>query len=115
MRVRLGVALLGLFALFPVASAQEQPKPGEKPPETSPPVPSWFQEIAVNAFVSTAYSYNFNQPQSGLNGFRGFDLDDNTIRLDVAEVVVQKAVAKPGEAGFRVDLTAGSTIPKTVA
>ena len=32
--------------------------------------------------------------------------------MDVAEVVLQKAISKPGEAGFRVDLVAGSSIPR---
>ena len=32
--------------------------------------------------------------------------------MDVAEVVLQKAIGKPGEAGFRIDLAAGSSIPR---
>jgi hypothetical protein len=66
----------------------------------------------VNAFVSASYSYNFNRPDSGTNQLRVFDFDDNSFKVDVAEVVLQKAISKPGEAGFRVDFEAGSSIPR---
>lgn len=75
----------------------------------------WYEELAVNAFVSASYSYNFNRPDSGTNQLRVFDFDDNTFKLDVAEIVLQKAAAKPGEAGFRVDFEAGSSIPRVSA
>ena len=69
----------------------------------APAAKPWYEEIAVNGFVSASYSYNFNRPDSGTNQFRVFDFDDNTFKVDVAEIVLQKAVGKPGEAGFRVD------------
>ncbi len=73
------------------------------------------EEIAVNGFVSTSYQYNFNRPASGASQYRVFDFDDNTFKVDVAEVVLQKTVAKPGEAGFRVDAVAGGSIPRISA
>src|SRR6476646_9412698 len=75
-------------------------------------LPKWFDEIAVNAFVSTAYQYNGNRPRSGVDSYRVFDYNDNSFNLDVAEAVVQIAPTKPGDAGFRVDVTAGNSIPK---
>src|SRR4029077_6352510 len=30
-------------------------------------LPKWFDELAVNAFVSTAYEYNSNRPRNGAN------------------------------------------------
>ena len=69
-------------------------------------------QIAVNAFVSTAYQYNLNRPESGVDSYRVFDYNDNSFNLDVAEVVVQMAAAKPNDAGFRVDLVAGKSIPR---
>jgi putative OmpL-like beta-barrel porin-2 len=81
-----------------------------------PPAPRpWYEEFAVNGFVSTSYSYNFNRPDSRLNGYRVFDFDDNSFKVDVAELVLQHAVAKPREAGFRVDLVAGGSIPRVSA
>ncbi len=96
-----------------------RPAPGQPaatPAPSSAPAPSaikpWYEEIAVNGLVSASYSYNFNRPDSGTNQLRVFDFDDNTFKVDVAEIVLQKAVGKPGEAGFRVDLAAGSSIPR---
>ncbi|HEX9383012.1 MAG TPA: hypothetical protein VF908_06400, partial [Gemmatimonadaceae bacterium] len=54
-------------------------------------LPKWFDELAVNAFVSTAYEYNSNRPTNGANSFRVFDFSDNSFNLDVAELVVQIA------------------------
>ena len=74
--------------------------------------PKWYDEIAVNAFVSLAYLYNSNRPATGVNSFRVFDFNDNSFNLDVAELVVQIAPSKPNDAGFRVDFTAGNSIPQ---
>src|SRR5689334_3794149 len=75
-------------------------------------LPKWFDEIAVDAFVSTAYQYNTNRPRSGVDSYRVFDYNDNSFNLDVAEAVVQIAPTKPNDAGFRVDITAGNSIPQ---
>lgn len=72
-------------------------------------------QVELHAFVSTGYSYNFNQPPSRTNQLRVFDVDDNSFRLDVAEIVAQKVAARSGEAGFRVDVVAGSSIPRVSA
>src|SRR5256714_13282478 len=69
-------------------------------------------QIAVNVFASTAYQYNLNRPQSGVDSYRVFDYNDNSFNLDVAEVVLQMAAAKPNDAGFRVDIVAGKSIPR---
>jgi len=82
--------------------------------KTAAALPKWFEEIAINAFVSSAYQYNSNRPSSGTSSYRVFDYNDNSFNLDVAEVVVQLAPTKPNDAGFRVDLTGGSSIPQTV-
>src|SRR5512141_1927146 len=101
-----------------LAFAADVPPPAVLPPNPPAPAPTpappkaWYEEISVNAFVSASYSYNFNRPDTGTNQLRVFDFDDNTFKVDVAEIVVQKAVSKPGEAGFRVDFEAGSSIPR---
>ena len=43
-----------------------------------------------------------------LNQYRVFDYQDNSVNIDAAEIVLQKAVEKPGDAGFRVDAVAGA-------
>jgi hypothetical protein len=112
-------ALLGALALSPCLALNAQSPPVTPPPvpappaaPTPPPAKPWYEEIAVNAFVSASYSYNFNRPNSGTNQLRVFDFDDNSFKVDVAEVVLQKAISKAGEAGFRIDFEAGSSIPR---
>lgn len=75
-------------------------------------LPKWFDELAINAFVSTAYEYNSNRPTNGASSYRVFDFNDNSFNLDVAELVVQIAASKPNDAGFRVDFAAGNSIPQ---
>ena len=75
-------------------------------------LPKWFDDLAVNAFVSTAYEYNGNRPTNGTSSYRVFDFSDNSFNLDVAQLVVQIAASKPNDAGFRVDFDAGNSIPQ---
>ena len=75
-------------------------------------LPKWFDDLVVNAFVSTAYEYNSNRPRTGTSSYRVFDYNDNSFNLDVAEVVVQIAASKPNDAGFRVDFATGNSIPQ---
>lgn len=84
-----------------------------KAPEPAPTTaPTFFTDFLANAFVSLGYTYNINTPASRLNGFRVFDADVNTFGVDVAEFVLQKAVSKAGETGFRADLAIGTAIPQ---
>lgn len=69
---------------------------------------AWYRQIAIDAFVAASYTWNFDRPPSGQNLFRAFDTDHDVFSLDAAELVVQRPVAKPGEVGFRVDLTLGA-------
>jgi hypothetical protein len=86
---------LGLFFSSTIAIAEEPPK-------------SWFQQITINALASTSYTWNFNDPLSKTNQYRAFDYDHNSIRIDAAEVVLQKAVVNPGDFGFRIDVAMGA-------
>ena len=105
----------GMFTLAAAAAlAQTAPPPAPPAPASEPPVP-WYQQIAFNGLVSVSYVGNFNSPPSGTNQFRVFDADNGTFKLDVAEFDVQRAAVRPGDAGFRVDLTFGSSISKVTA
>src|SRR3981081_1400237 len=104
----------------PVATTLARADSGKTPADTAASatkavaaaLPKWFEEIAINAFVSTAYIYNANRPATGINSYRVFDFADNSFNIDVAELVVQIAPSKPGDGGFRVDFTAGNSIPQ---
>jgi hypothetical protein len=74
--------------------------------------PGWYEEISLNAFVSSSYSYNFNKPETMENWYRVFDRDDNTMKLDVVELSISRKAVNPGDAGFRADIMAGSSIPR---
>jgi hypothetical protein len=78
-------------------------------------IPAFFRDIQANAFLSFGDTYNLNSPPDQLNGLRFFDNRSNSMGLDGAEVVLQKAVAKAGDAGFRIDLVAGTALPKAQA
>jgi hypothetical protein len=116
----LRAAFAGALSLLSALAAHAQapsptPAPVAAAPATAPAIPPakpWFEEISVNAFVSASYSYNFNRPDTGTNQLRVFDFDDNTFKVDVAEIVLQHAISKPGEAGFRIDIVAGSSVPR---
>jgi hypothetical protein len=100
--VSASVALLVLGLVLPV--------PGQAD-DTASTTPAF----TINGFVSGAYSYNLNKPDSGLNTLRVFDFDDNSFKLDVAELVVQRAAPSAGDVGFRFDMTAGGSIPPVAA
>jgi len=105
----LGLAL----ATAVLSAAAVAPARAQDPAAAPAPDPAKF---AINGFASAAYSYNTNRPPSELNTLRVFDFDDNQVKLDVAELVVQRTTPSPGDFGFRVDLAAGQSIPKlTVA
>lgn len=101
--VVLGAAMLLVAAPSP---AQETPATKAKP---------WYQSIDVRLFVESSYTYNFGRPDSSTNQFRVFDTKADTVRFDVAEVVIRKDASSRGEAGFRIDALAGSSIPQVTA
>jgi len=96
----LGVLLVLSFA----ATARAQ--------TATPPPTDWLGDLKVNAFVSSAYSFNGNRPATGASSYRVFDFNDNSFNIDVAELVVQIAPSKPRDAGFRLDFAVGNSIPR---
>ncbi len=76
---------------------------------------NWWRSIAVNGFLSAAFSYNTNEPASHLNQLRVFDFDDGMPKLDAAEIVIQRPASKANDFGFRMDVVAGSSIPEAEA
>lgn len=69
--------------------------------------PPWWQLLTVDAFASASYTWNFNNPPNNAVQYRAFDYDSNSIRIDAAELVLQKPAAAPGDAGFRIDVAFG--------
>jgi hypothetical protein len=90
------------------ATATESDSAAKAAAAAAAAAPNFFRDIQANAFASFGYINNLNQPQDQSNGLRYFDNRANTFSADLAELVVQKAVGKAGDAGFRIDLTAGT-------
>ena len=59
--------------------------------------------------------YNLNDPSPRINQFRVFDFNDDDPQLDVAQLVIQRAISEPKQFGFRFDLIAGSGVPEVTA
>ena len=73
--------------------------------------------VELHAFASSSYTFNFNQPtqrppNSATNVNRIFDADHNSFKFDVGELVILKETPKPGDVGFRTDLTYGFSVPE---
>jgi hypothetical protein len=76
--------------------------------------PLWWG-ITTNGFLSLSYTYNVNDPIPRINQFRVFDFNDDDPQLDVAQLVIQRAISEPKQFGFRFDLMAGSGVPEVTA
>ncbi len=100
------VALFGLILLLPGQALAEKN------------VFKFFEDMEIHGFVSTSYSYNTKTPASqtncGLTGncLRIFDQDDNSFKLDIAELVFLKETPDVGDIGFRIDLAFGFSLPE---
>ena len=66
-------------------------------------------------FRFLSYEYNTNQPYNRLNQFRVFDFNDDEPQLDMAQLVIQRAIEKPNQFGFRFNMIAGSAVPEVTA
>lgn len=77
--------------------------------------PSWWRGITVNGFASLSYLYNTNDPDYRINQYRVFDYADEEPQLDMAQLVIQRAIDKPNQFGFRLNMMAGSAVPKITA
>src|SRR5258705_11240910 len=102
---------LWLAVSLAVAGAAFDPHHALADEGPAPPIPAWLDEVTLNGFLSTSYSYGFNRSQSRTNQLRVFDSADNSFKLDLFELVLQRAAAKSGDAGVRVDIALGSSVP----
>ena len=76
---------------------------------------AWWRGITVNGFASLSYLYNTNDPEFRINQYRVFDYADDEPQLDMAQIVVQRAADKPNQFGFRLNMIAGSAVPRITA
>lgn len=75
----------------------------------------WYDAVAVHGLVESSWAFNFNHPDSRVNGLRVFDFQDRTLQVDQIELAIQRTADSSNRAGFRVDLVAGSAVPAVEA
>jgi hypothetical protein len=73
-----------------------------------------LNNVKMNLLLSTAYSYNFNNPANMKNTLRVFDYDNNSFKVDVMQISLHQDVSNDNPFGFRGDIAAGSSIPGMV-
>ena len=110
--LRTGRRCAGLAVACALA-ALAWPAPGRAADSTA--VRPWYETLTLNGLLESSFSHNFERPRSRLNALRVFDTDDDTWRLDLLELVVQRAPARAWQAGFRFDLLWGSSVPRVEA
>ncbi len=64
--------------------------------------------LGLSIYLQGGYNYNFENPDSGENRLRVFDLKANSFTLDLAQIVFNKDAAVGG-VGYRLKLSAGET------
>jgi hypothetical protein len=111
----LATCILALCAALCASPALAQSAGAPPAQAATPSSPPWYQTLSLNGLLSASYVANTDAPASRKNAFRVFDADNGSFKLDVAELVVQRAVSTPGQAGFRVDLTFGSSVSRVTA
>ena len=73
-----------------------------------------LKDVQINGAVSAGYNYNFNEPHTRAINLRSFNDGHNSINLELAQLVFHKDAADASEAGFRLDLNFGYTVPKAI-
>jgi hypothetical protein len=67
----------------------------------------WYEGVTLRGFTASSFTWNFNTPASGENGFRIFDKKHNSFSPDVFQLAIAKDAEKSGDAGFRADVITG--------
>ncbi|MBZ5584830.1 MAG: porin [Acidobacteriia bacterium] len=112
---RVTILTAGVFLLSGLASAQTQappeattPAPAATAPDTqpAPPPPSMLTHWGTDfSFMADGYvDKNFNNPDSGWNQLRNFDLRSNTAHFNMGMMTIDHA---PAPVGFHLDLGFG--------
>jgi hypothetical protein len=80
------------------------PAAGAPPATDAPPAPWSIGEIKFSGLIDGYYSHNFNNPASGFNTLRNFDVKSRSFALNMVEFSM---FHDPEPVGFRVDLGFG--------
>jgi hypothetical protein len=97
-----------LSALEGKLAEQEAVSAGAAPGAAIISLPSALHGVQMSGFVDTSYTYNFNEPNSRVSGFRVFDTRAEDFMINNAELVVEKPVSAESPLGFRADIDWGT-------
>src|SRR5437879_2703487 len=96
-----------LFSASVAAPALAQQSGGQG---TSDKFLDFFRRTEFSGFVDGYYGYNFNTPITRKAGpERTFDVDHNSLSLNLAELSLEKKPTSDSRGGFRLDLDFGPT------
>jgi hypothetical protein len=73
-----------------------------------------LKDVRINGLLSAGYNYNIGEPHTRAINLRPFNDTHDSISLELAQLVFHKDAAEAGEAGFRLDLNFGYTVPKAI-
>ena len=73
-----------------------------------------LKDVQINGFLSAGYNYNFNEPHTRAINLRPFNDTHDSISVELAQLVFHKDAEEAGDAGFRLDLNFGYTVPKAI-
>src|SRR5262249_12833659 len=107
LRYRTGTTILLSVCLAIPALAQQS---GGPTTQTSDRFLDFFRRTEMSGFVDVYYGYNFNTPGTRKAGpERTFDVNHNSLSLNLAELSVEKKPTTDSRGGFRLDLDYGPT------
>lgn len=93
-------ALAGLMLAASGLCAQDPPAPAPQPLG-----PAWLGgPVRLSGLIDGYYLKNFNNPASGINQLRNFDVRANALTLNMAKLVLEH---DPSPVGFRMDFGFG--------
>jgi hypothetical protein len=70
---------------------------------------NFFKGMTFGGFLDTYYSWNVNDPPSGLSGFRAFDIHHNSLTFSQLDLEMSKPVGDDSPLGYMVQMVAGPT------
>lgn len=73
-----------------------------------------LKDVRVNGLLSAGYNYNFNDPDTRGINLRPFNDTHDSLSLELAQLVFHKDAQDANEAGFRLDMNFGYTVPKAI-
>jgi len=66
------------------------------------------EALGMSIYLQAGYTFNFSNPDSGLNDFRAFDKQSNSFTIDLAQLVFSRE-ATTSKIGYGLKISAGET------